>query len=57
MSYFHNQNQTEHSINRYNPLVLPSLYNLDVEKLESDFAKELQKNKSLANKEKVRDYK
>jgi len=46
MSFNNSQQNPSNSINRYNPLALPSLKNLDVEKLESDFARELQKNKS-----------
>jgi len=45
MSNIFNNTQNK-SINRYNPLALPCLKNLDIEKLEGDFAKQLQKKKS-----------
>jgi len=50
---FNTTNSDQKSINRYNPLALPCLKNLDVEKLENDFAKELQKKKSTEEREKV----
>lgn len=53
MDTYYNPNQPNKVINRYNPLALPSLKNLDVEKLENDFAKELQKRKSAEDREKV----
>ncbi len=48
-----NPNNTQ-SINRYNPLALPSLKNLDVDKIEKDFARELQKKKGNEDREKVK---
>jgi hypothetical protein len=38
---------------KINPLVLSSMKHLDVDKLEEDLAKELQKKKSFEDKEKV----
>jgi hypothetical protein len=38
---------------RINPLVLSSIKHLDVDKLEEDLAKEIQKKKSYEEKEKV----
>ena len=55
-SFNNTQNNPQKVINRYNPLALPCLKNLDVEKLESDFAKELQKKKSAEDNEKVYNY-
>ncbi len=38
---------------RVNPLAFQSLKNLDVDKLEDDLAKEIQKKKSFEDREKV----
>lgn len=47
-----NSNSSRYSSNRFNPCEMQTLKNLDVEKLEEDLAKEIQRKKCLEQREK-----
>lgn len=52
LSQYNNPSSSRFNSGRFNPLELQTLKNLDVEKLEEDLAKEIQRKKCLEEKEK-----